>query len=134
MIKAVIDMGTNTFNLLIARLEGKRFETLLSTKEGVALGMGGINEKTITQDAWNRAMICLERYRHYCQKWEVDKIVLVATSAIRDAQNASLFMHEVEKIMGYSVQCIDGKTEAELIYHGVSCSYPFLSTSLIMER
>jgi len=56
MIKALIDLGTNTFNLIIANVINGNIENLYSTKEGVALGMGGINQKRISDDALNRAI------------------------------------------------------------------------------
>jgi exopolyphosphatase/guanosine-5'-triphosphate,3'-diphosphate pyrophosphatase len=126
-------MGTNTFNLLIARVINGRIEQLLSTKEGVALGMGGITKNSITIEAEQRAMECLKKYKHYCQKWEVEHLHLVGTSSVRNATNANTFIEKVEKLMNEKVNVIDGKEEARYIYKGVAYSYDFSVPATIMD-
>ncbi|MFM7668715.1 MAG: hypothetical protein ACKO7D_11080, partial [Bacteroidota bacterium] len=61
--KAVIDLGTNTFNLLIAEWVDGRWRRIHSEKDGVALGMGGINHKIITEDAILRAEKALNHFK-----------------------------------------------------------------------
>ena len=60
---AVIDLGTNTFNLLIAELNSVNFDVLHSDKVGVAIGMGGINENRISDDAWERSLNALISFK-----------------------------------------------------------------------
>ena len=62
MTKAIIDIGTNTFNLLIANNFIKEIEVLYSTKRAVAIGMGGITKGIITQSAMERALIALYEF------------------------------------------------------------------------
>ncbi len=66
MRRAVIDLGTNTFNLLIADIQTRQI--LFQTKEGVALGMGGINEKRISPDAQARALKTLQQFKVLCDQ------------------------------------------------------------------
>jgi exopolyphosphatase/guanosine-5'-triphosphate,3'-diphosphate pyrophosphatase len=61
MLKAVIDLGTNTFNLLVAEVNNEGLEIVYSCKEGVGLGMGGINQNIIAPDAFIRGIQALRR-------------------------------------------------------------------------
>ena len=91
MRKAVIDLGTNTFNLLIAEVDGNRFNTIISTKIGVALGMGGILEHRISPEAFDRGMSALKEFKELCDEHEVKTIIAIGTSALRDASNGQEF-------------------------------------------
>lgn len=119
MRKAIIDLGTNTFNLLIADVNGSEFEIVYSEKQGVALGMGGINERRITEDAKERALTTLAEYKHHCGVWKVDQIFAFGTSALRDAKNSNELVNEVREKLDLNIQIISGQEEAELIYKGV---------------
>ncbi len=69
MRKALIDLGTNTFNLIIAEVSENEIQHIFSTKEGVALGMGGIIENRISEDAAERAIVCLNRFKSKCEEF-----------------------------------------------------------------
>lgn len=130
---AIIDLGTNTFNLLIVELFTDSFYTQFSTKEGVALGLGGITKKIISEDAQTRAIECLLRFKTICTQHAVEKIFAFGTSAIRDAENKDSFIQEVLKQTGIEITVISGNKEAELIYHGVRWSYDFSKPATIMD-
>lgn len=130
---AAIDMGTNTFNLLIIRGGEKFPELILSTKEGVALGMGGINENTISKEAWKRGIDCLKRFKEICTKHNCEVIQAIGTSSIRNATNGGEFIDEVESQLQIPCKVIDGKEEAEMIYKGVCLTKSFDSKGLIMD-
>jgi exopolyphosphatase/guanosine-5'-triphosphate,3'-diphosphate pyrophosphatase len=133
MRKGVIDLGTNTFNLLIADVFDQHFEVVHSAKNGVALGMGGINQSIITEDAIGRALIALTDFKTACDLFNVQSILAFGTSAIRDASNSIEFIHRVKEQTGISVEIIDGTKEAELIYHGVKWTYNFEEPAVIMD-
>ena len=133
MIKAVIDLGTNTFNLLIARIEEDYFEVLWSGKEGVALGMGGINEKRIAADAFERGLETLNRFKQICEDWKVVQINAIGTSALRDATNSIDFLAKVKELTNIDIEIVSGEAEAELIYRGVSLTYHFQHPAMIMD-
>ena len=75
MKKAVIDLGTNTFNLLIGEVVDGSLMRYRSEKEAVLLGMNGINRGIIAEEAWLRAMQTLIRFKSYCIEEEVTDIV-----------------------------------------------------------
>lgn len=133
MRKALIDLGTNTFNLIIADVSGNEIQPIFSTKEGVALGMGGINEKRISEDAAERAISCLSRFKSKCEEFQVEKITAIGTSAIRDAKNQFKFIQAVKADIGIEIQVVSGEEEARLIYKGIRQTYPFNEPSMIMD-
>ena len=131
--KAVIDLGTNTFNLLIAeRIEGK-WRRIHTEKDGVALGMGGINQKIITVDAILRAEKALKHFKSISEKFGVSEIQAIGTSAIRDAKNQLDFVTRIKKEVGIEILVISGDEEADFIYKGVQKTIDFNIPSLIMD-
>ncbi|MEJ6686819.1 MAG: hypothetical protein QNK70_06035 [Crocinitomicaceae bacterium] len=132
LIKAVIDIGTNTFNLLIAEKLDIGITVIESHKVAVSLGMGGINEGYLTEDAMNRAMRAFEVFREKLLPYDV-KPVLIATSAVRDAKNAKAFVDIVKEDFGWGIDVISGDQEAQLIYRGVTLCFPFNEHAMIMD-
>jgi exopolyphosphatase/guanosine-5'-triphosphate,3'-diphosphate pyrophosphatase len=131
MRRAVIDLGTNTFNLLIADTQTR--QVLFQTKEGVALGMGGINEKRLSPAAIQRAFEALQKFKDKCDALEVNAIRAIGTSAMRDATNANELIEKVATELKISIEVISGLQEAELIYKGVALSHIFDEPALIMD-
>lgn len=133
MRKAVIDLGTNTFNLLIADVNETSFELVYTTKIGVGIGLGGINKNTLTLDAQERAIDALSQFKALCDQHQVTEIKAIGTSAIRDAENANEFIQKVLEKLQFEIQIISGDTEAQLIYQGVLWTYDFEQEALIMD-
>ncbi|HVD97627.1 MAG TPA: hypothetical protein VNB90_05430 [Cytophagaceae bacterium] len=116
---AVIDLGTNTFHLLIATTEGQTIETIHSEKIPVRIGKGGINHGFIAEDACERAIQTMVHFRETIDKYHVEKIHATATSAFRNARNGKELAQRIKDITGISIDIISGDREAELIYYGV---------------
>ncbi|HEX2936341.1 MAG TPA: hypothetical protein VHO72_13390 [Bacteroidales bacterium] len=133
MCIAIIDLGTNTFNLLIAEdnKEGG-FNILLNTKEGVKLGQGGINKKFITDAAMQRGIDAVGRHYEKMKKYAPEKVIAFGTSMIRDAENGREFVDVLKDKFELQVNIIDGNKEAELIYHGVKQTLPFSNKRFII--
>lgn len=116
---AVIDCGTNTFNLLIVeRLRGNAYTKLFQTRLAVKLGEISINKGYIEDAALKRGVEAIGVYKEYCRQYEVSHILAFATSAIRDAKNGNDFVAEVLDRFAITIQVIEGDREAELIYFG----------------
>lgn len=130
---AVIDLGTNTFNLLIADIHAKGFEIVHNSKEGVALGMGGINDQTIHPEAEKRAFQAFEVFQKRIEENRAEKVYGFGTSAIRDAKNGKVFVEHLMERFSFPIEIIDGKREAELIYKGVTWIHAIAKNSLIMD-
>lgn len=117
---AVLDLGTNTFHLLITDVEnGLVKKEVLKDYLPVKMGEGGINKKFITTEAFNRGIIAIKAFDQIIKQYNVNQIKAVATSAIRDASNGEDFINRVKSETGIEIEIIDGNREAELIYKGV---------------
>jgi len=119
MTLAILDFGTNTFNLLIAERRDQSFNIIHSSKQAVKLGRGGIQVNRITPDAFERGFVAIANHMETIKQYKVDEVRAFATSAIRNATNGQDFVDEVRKRFGFRVRVISGKREAELIYKGV---------------
>ncbi|HYW96201.1 MAG TPA: hypothetical protein VE870_11470 [Bacteroidales bacterium] len=117
---AILDFGTNTFNLLIAETsDEQKLRIIHSSKEPARLGQGGINNGTITPEAFQRGLTAIEKHFEKIKIFEAEKVYAYATSAIREAKNGKEFSREVDRRFGLYVNIIPGEREAELIYKGV---------------
>lgn len=116
---AVIDCGTNTFNLLIVdTLHRSSYKKVFNTRIPVKLGEGAINSGYIAPEPFKRGIDAIKTFNNYLTHHQVEKVMAFATSAIRDASNGREFVEEVKKHSGIHVEIIDGNREAELIYQG----------------
>ncbi len=117
---AIIDLGTNTFNLLIVEVNpDKTCQSLFNKKISVKLGEGGINKGIIEPIPFQRGIDAIKIYKEITKKYKVEKVVAFATSAIRGASNGNLFLNKVEQETAIEIKIISGDKEAELIYYGV---------------
>ena len=122
---AVIDIGTNTCNLLIANaLKNGAFSPVYDRKLPVKLGRGGIHKKILLPDAIERGLIALLRHAVTISCYNVEKVKVVGTSAIRGAANKGEFLAKVKHLLGWDIEILDGELEAELIFKGVQLSLP----------
>lgn len=119
MRTAVIDLGTNTFNLLIADINGQGVEFIYKAKMSSKLGEEGINNSKLHEDACDRGVTILREYKKIIEKHGVDNVHAIATSAIRSASNGGAFIEKIAEKTGINVNVISGEQEAELIYKGV---------------
>lgn len=119
MRKAIIDLGTNTFNLLVADVSENDFEMVYSEKDAVAIGMGGINQKEIVPESRARAMTTLKKFREKAKGLNCNEVLAFATSAIRDAKNGESFVREVYRELEMEIRILSGDEEAMMIYEGV---------------
>ena len=116
---AIIDLGTNTFNLLIVESNiDQSFTKLFNTKVAVKLGEGSINKSYISDVPFQRGINTLKQFQQYLLDYNVEQTYAFATSAIRSASNKLEFIEQAKKIAGITVSVIDGDEEAELIYYG----------------
>jgi len=132
MIIAILDFGTNTFNLLIAELKELSFKVLHTSKQPVKLGRGGIQINRITPDAFERGFVAITNHMETIQNFEVEEIRGFATSAIRNASNGEEFVAQVEARFGFRVRVIPGDREAELIYKGVRQAIRLTETKVMI--
>lgn len=126
---AVIDCGTNTFNLRIVDVipdleEGLRpWTKVFSLRLPVRLGKGGIDKGVIRPDRIARGLDAIGVMRETIRNYQTDEVFVIATSALRDASNSKIFTESVENLYGYQVHIISGASEASLIQEGIKLTY-----------
>jgi len=130
---AIIDIGTNTFHLMIVDLEDDN-KVLHKEKVAVRLGKNGISNNKIMPDAQERALKTLHHFKKIADSFQVTTIKATATSAVRNADNGKAFVKFIKEQSGIAIQVISGIQEAHYIYRGVKQALPISSeTSLIMD-
>jgi exopolyphosphatase/guanosine-5'-triphosphate,3'-diphosphate pyrophosphatase len=134
MRTAIIDLGTNTFNLLIVDVDGFAYETVFNEKFAVKLGQGGLMDGVIRDDAAQRGMDALAQHMRTIAQYRCQRTLAFATSAVRSASNGYEFVERIRHELGLEVRIISGDEEAQLIFEGVELAMGgFLEPSLIMD-
>ncbi len=130
---AALDLGTNTFHLLIADVFDNTFETVKEEQAHVKLGEGGINNGFIADAPFQRGLDALQHFSSVIKKCSVEAIRATGTAALRNAKNGSAFIEQVKASTGIEIQIINGDVEASLIYTGVRASVSLDPSALIMD-
>lgn len=117
---AILDMGTNVFNLLITDVSEDGYEILKVLKVPSKIGEGGITKGILTQTAFDSARTAIGELKSAINEMGgVESFRGIATSAVRDAANSADFLSMVNREFGIEAEAISGNREAELIYKGV---------------
>ncbi len=133
--KAVIDMGTNTFHLLIGKVDEHQGVTIIFRETiAVKLGEGGVDKGFITDAAYQRGIEALVLFKIKLDEFEIKSIKAVATAAVRDASNGAQFITEIFELTQIRIEIINGIKEAVYIYEGVKAAVALTDKiSLIMD-
>lgn len=131
---AVMDLGTNTFHLLIARGDAADPEELFHTTIPVKLGEGGINSGIIQPAAYQRGIDTMLQFSERIKEFKAEWVSAIATSALRSASNGKDFIDEVKARTGIAIETINGDREAQYIYEGVKAGHCLTpQNSLILD-
>lgn len=131
---AVIDLGTNTCNLLIADINYDRYSILHQSKQLVKLGDNKIKDNEISLEATDRVIKSFQIQKEIIEKFEVEKVRVIATSAVRTANNKIQFLETLGEKSGWLVKIISGEKEAELIFEGVLLAFSeFKNPAVILD-
>ncbi|KAF6173655.1 hypothetical protein GIB67_023014 [Kingdonia uniflora] len=133
---AAIDMGTNSFKMLLVQADPNgRFLALNHHKEPVVLGRGmqpnNSSTPTISLASQTRAIIALQNFQQILLKQQVHQTRIVATSAVREAVNSGEFISKIRDEVGFEVNVLSGEEEARLIYIGVLQFLPVYDTTVL---
>ncbi|WP_018622004.1 phosphatase [Spirosoma luteum] len=136
MKQAIIDLGTNTFHLLIAETNGLSHTTLFRESRPAKIGQAGINKGVITEEGIGRALVVLTYFRQVLDQYGVlpEQVVAMGTSAIRVARNQAEFIDRVRAETGIAIRVISGDKEADYIYQGIRAAGALdEKTALVMD-
>jgi len=124
---AAIDIGTNSFHLLVAAVDPKlrTFRIIQAEKATTRLGERDPETGELTEAAMQRGLETLRQFRDLAASHRVEQIVTAATSAVREAPNGRDFLQTILDDLGMEVDLVSGPEEARLIYLGVLSGMPF---------
>ncbi|MBK9332466.1 MAG: Ppx/GppA family phosphatase [Ignavibacteria bacterium] len=129
---AAIDIGTNSFHLVIAKIDSKnRFKILTKSKEVVRLGDSSNDMKYISAESVERGVDVLKRFKLICESYHAE-IIAVATSATREALNQNEFKSRVFEETGIEINVVSGYEEARLIYLGILQSLEIFDRKILL--
>jgi exopolyphosphatase/guanosine-5'-triphosphate,3'-diphosphate pyrophosphatase len=121
---AVVDLGSNSFHLLVARLDHGQPHILDRLQEMVRLAAGLDAQGQLDKATMNRALECLARFGERLRGIPTANVRAVATATLRRAQNSSTFLRRASRTLGRRIEVISGPEEARLIYQGVAHDLP----------
>lgn len=117
---AAIDLGSNSFHMLVVRFNGDKIDIVDREKEMIQIARGMQPNGTLDEQAQTRALECLSRFSERIRSIPKSQIRAVATKALRAARNSSKILKEAEKALNVPIQIISGYEEARLVYTGLS--------------
>lgn len=116
---AAIDLGSNSFHMLIVRFDGQKLEIIDREKDMVQIARGLGEDGKLSEYSMSTALGCLMRFRERLRVIPEAHIRAVGTKTLRSAQNSGDFLKNAEKALGAPIQIISGYEEARLIYNGL---------------
>ncbi|TVQ89149.1 MAG: exopolyphosphatase [Chromatiaceae bacterium] len=117
---AAVDLGSNSFHLIVARSDGGTLQVIDRYKEMVRLGEGLTSDGFLREDVAERAFACLERMGQRLRDIDPAKVRAVGTNTLRQLRPEVHFVEEAERALGHPIEVIAGREEARLIYLGVA--------------
>jgi len=122
---ATVDLGSNSFRLLIARVEDNIINPIDQIKETIRLAAGLDEQNFLSVESRERALATLAKFKERLHSFKQEQVRVVATSTLRIAKNAREFIQSASKVLGFDIEVISGSEEARLIYLGAihSCAY-----------
>ncbi len=117
---AAVDLGSNSFHLIVAQIENGQLQVIDRLKEMVRLGAGLDNRKRLSEEAQERALDCLSRFGELLHDLPQHAVRAVGTNTLRQIRDGGTFLHKAEKLLNHPIEIIAGHEEARLVYLGVA--------------
>ncbi len=121
---AAIDLGSNSFHMLLARLDNDQLQVIDRHKEMVRLAEGLDEDNRLDEEVAQRAIDCLERFGQRIRSVPEENVRIIGTNTLRKARNSQKFLKRAEKALGHPVEIVSGREEARLVYLGVAHGLP----------
>ena len=119
-IIAAVDLGSNSFHLIVAQIKNGQLQVIDRLKEMVRLGAGLDNRKHLSEEAQKRALDCLSRFGELLHDLPRHAVRAVGTNTFRQIRDGGKFLREAEEALNHSIEIIAGHEEARLVYLGVA--------------
>lgn len=131
-VLAAVDLGSNSFRLQVAKVEGEQLYMLDGLREPVRLAAGLTADNYLDEAACQRALEALARFAERLRDLPPEAVRVVGTNSLRVAENAAAFIAQAEKVLGFPIEVIAGREEARLIYMGVAHGLPQSDDQLLV--
>jgi len=119
---AAVDLGSNSFHMIICSLKDGKLQVIDRLKEMVRLAAGLDHNRNLDQETQEKALACLERFGQRISNFPANSVSIVGTNTLRMAKNSQQFISKAEKALGHPIHVISGIEEARLVYQGVAHS------------
>ncbi|MFO1456810.1 MAG: exopolyphosphatase [Steroidobacteraceae bacterium] len=123
-VLAAVDLGSNSFHMVVARHTHGQLVIIDRLREMVRLGAGVDAEGRLDREVGARALACLERFGQRLRQMHARDVRVVGTNALRKANRKEAFLERARAAIGHPIQVISGREEARLIYSGVAHTMP----------
>ena len=130
---AAVDLGSNSFHMVIARLTEGRMQIIDRIKERVRLAEGMDEQRRMSPEAMARGLDCLALFAERLTNIKPDQIRIAGTYTLRRASNARDFVREAAKVLNHPIEIISGQEEARLIYQGVAHTQHIEGQGLVVD-
>jgi exopolyphosphatase/guanosine-5'-triphosphate,3'-diphosphate pyrophosphatase len=130
---AAVDLGTNSTRLLVADVDAGRVEAIERRLAITRLGENVDRRRKLMPVAIARVRNTLVEYRRAAEQLGAERVLAIATSAVRDAENGEAFLGEIEWSYGFSTRLLDGDEEARLTFRGVAAGREVADGTLVVD-
>ncbi len=130
---AAVDLGTNSTRLLVADVEGDRFDEVVRLLTITRLGEGVDRRRRLLPVPITRVRNCLTQYRRTLEEQGAERTLAIATSAVRDAENGKAFLGEIEWSYGFTTRLLSGTEEAAMMIRGVTAGRSPLDDVVVVD-
>ncbi|MGP3592138.1 exopolyphosphatase [Vagococcus sp. WN89Y] len=130
---AAVDLGSNSFHMVIARVVDGAMQIIGRLKQRVHLADGLDSNNMLSEEAMERGLNCLSLFAERLQGFSPSSVCIVGTHTLRQAQNATEFLKRAEKVIPYPIEIIPGNEEARLIFMGVEHTQPEKGRKLVID-
>jgi len=130
---AAVDLGSNSFHMVIARVVDGAMQIIGRLKQRVHLADGLDSNNMLSEEAMERGLNCLSLFAERLQGFSATSVCIVGTHTLRQAQNAEEFLKRAEKVIPYPIEIISGNEEARLIFMGVEHTQPEKGRKLVID-
>ena len=130
---AAVDLGSNSFHMVIARVVDGAMQIIGRLKQRVHLADGLGPDNMLSEEAMTRGLNCLSLFAESLQGFSPASVCIVGTHTLRQALNATDFLKRAEKVIPYPIEIISGNEEARLIFMGVEHTQPEKGRKLVID-
>ncbi|KGY09123.1 exopolyphosphatase [Vibrio sinaloensis] len=130
---AAIDLGSNSFHMVVARVVDQDLQLVSRHKQRVHLASGLDAQKNLDNAAIERGLECLTMFAERLQGFDAENVRIAATHTLRQANNAHIFLQRAKEVLPFPIEVIPGVEEARLIYLGVAHTQPESDSKLVVD-